>query len=171
MKICEKLGVQIQWIKYPFGKYLHSNLLKGGGDIPEGEYKDLSMKQTVVPFRNAIMLSLAVGIAESNGYERVSLAVHSGDHFIYPDCRPEFIDNIRKAIGCGTDAGIELFAPYVTYTKAEIIHEGYSMGVPFKETWTCYKGGERHCGICGSCDERKKSFIEAGIKDPTDYID
>lgn len=170
LKICEDLGSAIRFFDLPLGEFIKSSLMQDGGELPEGEYDAPSMKQTVVPFRNAIMLSIAVGIAESIQFNEVALAIHAGDHHIYPDCRPQFFDSMRKAINFGTDTGIFLYAPYLNYSKSNIIREGYDMGVPYGITWTCYKGGNRHCGVCGACDERKKAFIEADRPDPTDYI-
>lgn len=146
-----------------------SDLLNSGDEIPEGHYADESMRRTVVPFRNGIMLSVAAGLAESLGAEAVLLGNHFGDHAIYPDCRADFAAAMRSAIKLGTYAGIELLCPFQSIDKAEIARIGSSLGVPYGLTWTCYKGGEKHCGKCGSCVERREAFQLAGVPDPTEY--
>jgi 7-cyano-7-deazaguanine synthase len=127
------------------------------------------MAQTVVPFRNAIMLSIATGVAESCGAKGVVIAAHSGDHAIYPDCREEFMRAMGEAMGRGTYAGVELLRPFIAMNKAQIAAEGARLGVDFGRTWSCYKGGEIHCGRCGTCVERREAFLSAGLPDPTVY--
>ena len=127
------------------------------------------MKSTVVPFRNGIMLSVAVGIAESNELKYVMMANHGGDHTIYPDCRPEFVDAFNQAARAGTFVGVGLLSPYTHMTKADIARRGRELGIDYAETWSCYKGGDRHCGKCGTCVERREAMKEAGIDDPTEY--
>lgn len=167
---CERLGIPHTIIPLDFiGKYFQSSLLQGGEDIPEGNYDDENMKSTVVPFRNGIMLAAAAGLAESNGLHYVMLANHGGDHAIYPDCRPAFIDAMSSAIQNGTYEGIEIFAPYTNITKADICRHGKDLGINYAETWSCYKGGDKHCGKCGTCTERHDALLEAGIDDPTIY--
>lgn len=157
-------------IDLPFiSELFKSNLLKSGGDIPDGHYADESMKKTVVPFRNGIFLSIAAGYAESNGCKKIVLANHSGDHHIYPDCRREFTDAMALTVGWGTDHRVEFVSPFVGIDKTEICKLGASLMVPFELTWSCYKGREIHCGTCGTCYERKEAFRMAGIKDPTKY--
>jgi 7-cyano-7-deazaguanine synthase len=146
-----------------------SDLLRSGGDIPEGHYAEESMKKTVVPFRNGIMLSVATGFAESIGADAVTIAAHSGDHAIYPDCREPFMRAIGEAMEEGTYAGIRLLRPFIDMDKAAIARRGVELGVDFAETWSCYKGGEIHCGICGTCVERREAFLLAGLQDPTVY--
>jgi 7-cyano-7-deazaguanine synthase len=128
------------------------------------------MKQTVVPFRNAIMLSIACGLAESVGAEGLVIAAHGGDHAIYPDCREDFMQAMADAMRLGTYAGIKLVRPFIAMNKGQIAAEGARLGVDFARTWSCYKGGERHCGRCGTCVERREAFLQAGVKDPTDYV-
>ena len=167
---CERLG--IEHIVIPLGfihEYFKSSLLEGGDAIPEGHYADDNMKSTVVPFRNGIMLSIAIGIAESNQLKKVLIANHGGDHTIYPDCRPEFIDAIDKAAQAGTFVDVQVSAPYTNITKADIARIGKKLGIDYAETWSCYKGGEIHCGKCGTCVERKEALAEAGIEDTTVY--
>lgn len=151
-----------------------SSLIDGAADaIPDGHYAEETMKSTIVPNRNAIMLTIAFGIASGMQAEAVGIAVHSGDHFIYPDCRPAFVDAFRvmqeKALeGMGN---VALLAPFVHTSKAGIVTEGARLGVPFAETWSCYKGGDMHCGRCGTCVERAEAFHLAGLPDPTMYAD
>lgn len=146
-----------------------SHLLRTGGEIPEGHYEEESMKSTVVPFRNGIMLAVGAGFAESRGAEGVVIAAHSGDHAVYPDCREAFLEPMARAMREGTYAGIELLRPFVALDKAGIVRRGDELGVDFARTWSCYKGGETHCGLCGTCVERREAFLLAGVPDPTPY--
>lgn len=167
---CERLGIKHIVIYLDFiGKMFHSSLLEGADKIPEGNYDDENMRSTVVPFRNGIMLSVAAGLAESEGLRYVMMANHAGDHAIYPDCRPGFVKAMSEAIQNGTYEGIEIDAPYTGLTKADIARRGKNLGINYEETWSCYKGGEHHCGKCGTCQERKEAFREAGIDDKTIY--
>ncbi|MBR1932707.1 MAG: 7-cyano-7-deazaguanine synthase QueC [Prevotella sp.] len=167
---CERLGIKHITIPLSFmTDYFKSSLLKGGEDIPEGHYADENMKSTVVPFRNGIMLSIAVGIAESNGLTCVMMANHGGDHTIYPDCRPEFVEAFNQAAQAGTFVGVRLESPYTHLTKGDIARRGKALGIDYAETWSCYKGGEKHCGKCGTCVERREALAEAGIADTTEY--
>lgn len=167
---CGRLGIRHIVIKLDFmQKYFTSSLLEGGDEIPEGHYADENMKSTVVPFRNGIMLSVAAGIAESNGLKKILIANHGGDHTIYPDCRPEFIGAMDRAIANGTYEDVRIDAPYTNITKADIAKIGKRLGIDYSETWSCYKGGERHCGKCGTCIERKEAMAVAGIDDRTEY--
>lgn len=150
-------------------KYFKSSLLEGGEEIPEGHYADENMKSTVVPFRNGIMLSIAVGIAESNGLKYVMMANHAGDHTIYPDCTPQFVDAFDAAACAGTFVNVRLRSPYTNITKGEIAQRGKALGLDYAETWSCYKGGTYHCGKCGTCVERREALAEAGIEDTTVY--
>jgi 7-cyano-7-deazaguanine synthase len=148
-----------------------SALLSSGGEIPSGHYEEETMKQTVVPFRNAIMLSVATGLAESLGAEGLVIAAHGGDHAVYPDCREDFMQAMGDAMRLGTYAGVRLLRPFIAMKKARIAAEGARLGVDFARTWSCYKGGAVHCGRCGTCVERREAFIEAGVPDPTVYLD
>ena len=169
-KHCERLGIEHLVIPLDFmSKYFKSSLLEGSDAIPEGHYEDENMKSTVVPFRNGIMLSIAVGIAESHELKYVMMANHGGDHTIYPDCRPEFVDAFDAAANAGTYVGVRLRSPYTNITKADIARKGKALGIDYSETWSCYKGGEHHCGKCGTCVERREAFEQAGIKDITIY--
>ncbi|WP_417099105.1 7-cyano-7-deazaguanine synthase QueC [Leyella stercorea] len=167
---CERLGIKHITINLDFmHQYFKSSLLDGAEAIPEGHYADDNMKSTVVPFRNGIMLAIAIGIAESNNLDQVFIANHGGDHTIYPDCRPEFINAIDAAATAGTYNNVKVIAPYTKITKSDIAHIGKRLGIDYAETWSCYKGGEVHCGKCGTCVERKEALAEAGIEDKTIY--
>ena len=169
---CRRLGIEHIVIPLAFvAKYFKSSLLSGADAIPEGNYDDENMKSTVVPFRNGIMLAVACGIAESRDLRRVMLANHFGDHAIYPDCRRDFVDAMSEAMRCGTYCGVTVFAPYTDITKADIARRGAQLGIDYAETYSCYKGGEHHCGRCGTCRERREALAEAGIADPTLYDD
>lgn len=167
---CERLGIKHIVINLGFmHQYFKSSLLEGAEAIPEGNYDEENMKSTVVPFRNGIMLSIAAGVAESNGLKYVMMANHGGDHTIYPDCRPEFVSAMSEATRLGTYPGIEVLAPYTGITKSDIARHGKALGIDYAETWSCYKGGEHHCGKCGTCRERIEALADAGIKDHTVY--
>ena len=168
---CQRLGIRHVVIPLAFmQQYFKSSLLEGADAIPDGHYADSNMKSTVVPFRNGIMLSIAVGIAESNSLRRVLIANHGGDHAIYPDCRPEFITAIDAAAKAGTYVDVTIEAPYTNISKTDIARRGKSLAIDYSETWSCYKGGQVHCGTCGTCVERKEALREAGIADPTVYL-
>jgi len=167
---CERLGIEHVVIRMDFmQRYFQSSLLSGAADIPEGHYDDENMRSTVVPFRNGIMLAIACGLAESRGLKRLMLANHAGDHAIYPDCRPGFVEAMSQATQEGTYDRIRIDAPYTHLTKGQIAARGKRLGLNYAETWSCYKGGEKHCGRCGTCVERKEALAEAGIDDPTEY--
>lgn len=167
---CQQLGIPHITIPLTFmHQYFKSSLLEGAEAIPEGHYEEENMKSTVVPFRNGIMLAIATGIAESHELKRVYIANHGGDHTIYPDCRPEFIDAMDKATSAGTFVDVRVEAPYTNISKADIVRRGTALGIDYAKTWSCYKGSEMHCGKCGTCVERKEAFADAGIKDPTEY--
>lgn len=167
---CKKLGIEHITIPLGFiGKYFRSSLLEGADAIPEGSYKDGNMKSTVVPFRNGIMLAIACGLAESRGLKKVLIANHAGDHAIYPDCRATFIDAMNQAMAYGTYEHINIFAPYTSFSKTDIAKVGKALGIDYSKTYSCYKGGDKHCGKCGTCVERKEALRDAGIDDPTEY--
>ena len=165
---CKALGIEHRVIELDLNKMgFVSDLLQSGGNIPDGHYGDESMKQTVVPFRNGIMLSIAAGIAESMGCNKLLISNHAGDHAIYPDCRPDFIENMSKAIHFGTYNQVEILAPFTFMNKREIALNGKKINVPFEDTYSCYNGQETHCGTCGTCVERKEAL--EGF-DPTKYL-
>lgn len=167
---CEQLGIDHIVIPLAFiHDYFTSSLLQGAEAIPEGHYQDKNMKSTVVPFRNGIMLSIACGLAESRGLTKVLIANHAGDHAIYPDCRATFIDAMNQAMAYGTYEHINIYAPYTSFSKTDIAKVGKVLGIDYSKTYSCYKGGEKHCGKCGTCVERKEALRDAGIDDPTEY--
>jgi len=167
---CHRLG--IPHITIPLGfvhQYFKSSLLEGADAIPEGHYASETMKSTVVPFRNGVMLSIACGIAESHNLTNVMIANHAGDHTIYPDCTPSFIEAMNEATVAGTYVHVHVLAPYTNISKADIAKHGKTLGLDYSQTWSCYKGGERHCGKCGTCVERKEALRKAGVEDTTEY--
>ncbi|MFT5697742.1 MAG: 7-cyano-7-deazaguanine synthase [Desulforhopalus sp.] len=168
--ICQNLGVSHKIISLPFvGDLFSSSLLTSGDEIPDGAYDEPTMKSTVVPFRNGIMLSIAAGYAESIGAAKIVLGSHAGDHFIYPDCRPEFNETFARAVAIGTDGKVTIEFPYATLDKRDIGDLGRTLSVDFRATWTCYKGEDIHCGTCGACDERKYALRQDEGLDPTTY--
>ncbi len=152
-----------------------SSLLQGNSltsseiAVPEGHYTEENMKLTVVPNRNMILLSVAVGWGVSEKAHFVAYAAHSGDHTIYPDCREEFASALNSAIKLCDWHPIELYRPFVHKTKGDLVTLGTQLGLPFEKTWSCYKGGALHCGVCGTCVERREAFHLAGLPDPTGY--
>lgn len=169
-EVAEFLGVRLTVIELPLGKYFQSSLLLGSDEaIPEGHYADESMRSTVVPFRNGIMMSVAAGYAESNGAEEVWLGNHFGDHAIYPDCKKDFSDAMAKAIEEGTYQRIRMVSPFVAITKTAVARMGSELGAPLHLSWSCYNGRELHCGKCGTCVERKEAFKDSLLADPTKY--
>lgn len=167
---CRQLGIELMEIDLGFiGKYFHSSLLEGPDAVPDGEYDFDNMKSTVVPFRNGIMLAAAAGLAESHGLTVLMIANHAGDHALYPDCRLGFIEAMSKAIQEGTYEGIKVKAPYTLLSKADIALRGKRLGLDYSTTYSCYKGGEKHCGRCATCRERRAALAAAGIEDTTEY--
>ncbi|MFE3196850.1 7-cyano-7-deazaguanine synthase QueC [Embleya sp. NPDC059237] len=141
--------------------------------VPDGRYTQANMRSTVVPNRNAILLAIAAGLAVSTDADLVAFGAHSGDHTVYPDCRPAFFDAIEAAILAGNEGftapGFRLEAPFLHLTKADVVLSAAQLGVPFELTWSCYRGGSEHCGTCSTCIERRQAFTEAGVPDPTRY--
>lgn len=169
---CRQLDIPFTVIDLSFiSEHFHSALLEGAEAVPDGEYDFDNMKSTVVPFRNGIMLAAAAGIAESNGLTRVMIANHAGDHALYPDCREGFIKAMSRAISEGTYENIMLYAPYTLLTKTQIAERGKRLGIDYATTYSCYKGGRFHCGVCGTCRERREALREAGIDDTTVYAE
>ncbi len=169
-KLAAHYGVKNTVVKMPFiNELFKSDLLQSGGEIPEGHYADPSMKRTVVPFRNGIMLSIAAGFAESIGASVLILGNHAGDHAIYPDCREEFTAPMSAAIKAGTYAGVEIVRPFEKETKTGLCKLGGELNVPYELTHSCYVGDKKACGKCGTCLERVLSFYENGLIDPIEY--
>ncbi len=171
--ICEARGNWLlkRWRLLDLGnlKGILPSALTGTGEVPEGEYTEPSMAQTVVPNRNMIFLAVAAGYAEGIGAIGVAYAAHAEDHYLYPDCRPEFVFAAMDTIEKGTGGKVRLLAPFINTTKTDIVAMGKKLVVPFGRTWSCYKGEELHCGLCSTCLERMKAFKGAGMKDPTSY--
>jgi 7-cyano-7-deazaguanine synthase len=166
---CGKLNIPHIVIDLAFiNQYFKSSLLSSGGEIPLADYDIENLKSTVVPFRNGIMLSILAGLAESNNINRILLANHAGDHAIYPDCTPDFINYMNNAIKAGTFKGVQIFAPFTNITKREIALMGKNLSVDFSMTYSCYNGRDIHCGKCATCRERKEALN--GF-DPTQYED
>jgi len=164
---CKKLQIPHKLFHLQdIGKHFKSDLLKGQGKIPYGHYAAENMKKTVVPLRNGIMLMIAGGYAESIGADKILIASHAGDHFIYPDCRPEFNRALNLAIQFGTDNKVSMSAPFNKMRKEDIVKRGVTLGVDFSKTWSCYEGGNAHCWKCGTCVERIEAFERAGVEDP-----
>ncbi len=169
---CDLLGIEhkvadLSAISDLLGK--DSVLMNKEKEVPHGHYEEPQMKQTVVPNRNMIMLSVATAWAISNKFDSVVYGAHFGDHAIYPDCREEFALQLGKAIKLCDWQEISLYRPFIKKTKADIAKLGSEMGVDFTKTWTCYKGEEIHCGMCATCIERREAFYLAGVEDPTEY--
>jgi 7-cyano-7-deazaguanine synthase len=169
--ICRDLDVAYNYVDlHDINFLIASGSQAGLAPVPEGHYAEESMKQTIVPNRNMIMISIAVGHAITIGAVNVWYAAHAGDHAIYPDCRPEFVEAMQHAIAIGNAwYPPTLNAPFINMTKAEIVALGSMFDVPFARTWSCYKGEALHCGRCGTCVERKEAFVLADVEDPTQY--
>lgn len=173
-RCAQRLGVPHKVIDIAsVGATLTGSALTDDVDVPDGHYAEETMKLTVVPNRNAIMLTIAFGMAAAQKVGAVAAAVHGGDHFVYPDCRPDFIDAFQAMENRALDgfAEVQLLTPYVNGSKADIATDGAKYDTPFAETWSCYKGGDLHCGRCGTCVERREAFHLAGVDDPTVYAD
>lgn len=170
----QRLGVPHETIDMrSVGAVLTGSALTDDIDVPDGHYAEETMKVTIVPNRNAIMLTIAFGLAAARGDQAVATAVHGGDHFIYPDCRPAFTKSFDAMQRVALDgyADVRLYTPFVARTKSDIVVEGAKHNTPFDKTWSCYKGGTLQCGRCGTCVERREAFHLAGIPDPTVYED
>lgn len=148
---------------------IRSHLLTNGGSIPEGHYQDETMKQTVVPGRNLIFASMAAAVAESQGIDQIWLGIHTGDHAIYPDCRPEFLRGLQDTVKASTEGRVAVEAPFLDLDKHRILEIGYEIRVPYDKTWTCYNPYPISCGKCGSCQERIEGFRKLGKVDPLRY--
>lgn len=163
---CSKLGLEHKIINLDFMRDICSkSSLTSDQAVPEGHYEDETMKQTVVPNRNMIMASIAIGWAVNEDYDEIALGVHSGDHAIYPDCRPEFIQLLDLIAQCANFKRINVIAPFIDMDKGDIAILGKKLGVSFKDTWTCYQGEEVPCGKCGSCQERQEAMLKANIQE------
>jgi len=172
-KICHSIGIEHVVIDATGAMecFMGGSQMDLSVPVPEGHYADDSMSLTVVPNRNMILLSMAIGLAISRGRGTVAYAAHAGDHPIYPDCRPEFVNALQEAANLAWYDGVHLYAPFIRDSKADIVTYGAGMGVPFQDTWSCYQGKDIHCGRCGTCIERIEAFQIAGVEDPTQYQD
>lgn len=173
-RAAEHLGIPHRVIDITaIGAQLSGSALTDDIAVPDGHYAEQSMKITVVPNRNAIMLTIAYGMAVAQNMNAVAAAFHGGDHFIYPDCRPGFVKSFAEMQNHALEdvAHIQLHTPFLNFSKADIVTVGATLNVPFIETWSCYKGGDIHCGRCGTCVERREAFHLAQVTDPTDYAD
>ena len=170
LKVCIQLNVFMQIIELPFAQWgFKSALLEHGEAIPTGDYDEENLKKTVVPFRNGIMISIAAGIVASQGGGTVHIGAHAGDHAIYPDCRGAFLHSMQQAVGEGTAEKVALVRPFVAASKSAIVKLGVELGAPMELSYSCYKGGEIHCGECATCRERKQAFKDADVTDNTEY--
>jgi len=170
MKVCNKLKVPMQIVHLPFGSWgFKSALLSRDEAIPVGDYNEADMQKTIVPFRNGIMISIAVGIAVSRGYKTVYIGAHAGDHAIYSDCREEFLYSMQRTVLAGTDNEVCLARSFVKMSKVGIVRLGVELKAPMEMSYSCYNGAEVHCGGCATCRERKAAFKEAGVEDHTKY--
>ncbi|WP_111412045.1 7-cyano-7-deazaguanine synthase QueC [Billgrantia lactosivorans] len=172
-RVCRTHGVthQVADIRAIHGLIDNSALTDAGRDMPEGNYGEENLAATVVPNRNMILLSLAIAKAVNIGAGRVDYGAHGGDHVLYPDCRPEFVEAMNRVAGIANFAPVELHAPYLRSSKAEILADGLAMGLDYADTWTCYRGERLACGRCGSCRERLAAFAANGVCDPLAYAD
>jgi 7-cyano-7-deazaguanine synthase len=168
--VCEQLGLPHKVIDIRAMKaVMAGSALTGGGEVPEGHYEEESMKSTVVPNRNMILLSLATGYAVTVEADAVWFGAHGGDHAIYPDCRPEFVEKMDAVCRIANYEPVRVEAPYIHASKTDILADGLAMGLDYSQTWTCYNGREKACGVCGSCVERLEAFAAHGMTDPLSY--
>ena len=163
------LGVYLVNVAITGAAIFRSALVSPDLEIPSGSYAPENLAATVVPNRNSIMANLAAALAVSLDYDGIALAVHAGDHVVYPDCTPGFMGALERLLRIATGRRLEVFAPFINHSKADIVALGAALGVPFEKTWSCYRGGELHCGVCSTCIERKGAFLEANVVDPTEY--
>jgi len=169
-KVCNSLGIKHKVIDISsINQLLAGSSLTDNIDIPEGHYEAENMKSTIVPNRNMILLSLAVGYAVSVEASQVYYGAHSGDHAIYPDCRPEFVEKMNDVCLIANYESVEIFSPYLTVNKSAILTDGLSMDLDYSDTWTCYNGREKACGKCGACQERLEAFSDNNVIDPIEY--
>ncbi len=170
----ERLGCRHDIVALPLATMLTGSALTDASvEVPHGHYAADTMALTVVPNRNAVLISVAYAVAVARGADAVLVGVHAGDHHVYPDCRPAFVSALDEALRIGNEGvgNVRLEAPFVNHSKTDIARLGARLGVEWSETWSCYEGGEVHCGRCGTCVERHEAFRDAGVADPTTYAD
>lgn len=169
-RACEQLNIQHKVVDISaINSIIAGSSLTDNIDVPDGHYESDSMKQTVVPNRNMILLSLAIGYAVSLEATKVYYGAHSGDHAIYPDCRPEFVEKMQSVAAIANYEPVDIAVPYINNDKIEILADGIAMGLDYSQTWTCYNGREKACGTCGACQERLEAFDKNGLTDPLEY--
>ncbi|MCC2605938.1 7-cyano-7-deazaguanine synthase QueC [Planctobacterium marinum] len=169
-RVCKQLNVHHKIVDISaINQLIGGSSLTADIDVPEGHYAEESMKQTVVPNRNMILLSMAVGYAVSLEADKVYYGAHSGDHAIYPDCRPEFVQKMNDVSAIANYQPVEIYSPYLTVSKIDILTDGLKMGLDYSQTWTCYNGREKACGKCGACQERLEAFEKNASSDPLEY--
>jgi 7-cyano-7-deazaguanine synthase len=169
-EICAKLNIPHKIVDISaINQIIGGSSLTDDIDVPEGHYEAENMKQTIVPNRNMILLSMAVGYAVSIEAEKVYYGAHSGDHAIYPDCRPEFVDKMNAVCQIANYEAVEIVTPYLYESKIAILSDGLAMGLDYSDTWTCYNGREKACGKCGACQERLEAFKLNDAVDPLTY--
>ena len=169
-KVCAALNVPHKVVDISaINSLMAGSSLTSDIDIPEGHYAEESMKNTVVPNRNMVLLSMAIAYAVSLEAAEVYYGAHSGDHHIYPDCRPEFVHAMNAVAGIANYQAVEIVTPFLNNTKGEILAAGLAMNLNYGDTWTCYNGREHACGKCGACNERIEAFSEQGVSDPLTY--
>lgn len=169
-RVCAELGVEHKIVDISgINSLIGGSSLTSDIAVPEGHYEEESMKSTVVPNRNMILLSLAIGYAVSLQANKVYYGAHSGDHAIYPDCRPEFVQKMNDVSQIANYEAVEIYSPYLNDSKIEILTDGLKMGLDYGKTWTCYNGREKACGRCGACQERLEAFAKNQISDPLEY--
>ncbi|MDB2373572.1 7-cyano-7-deazaguanine synthase QueC [Psychrosphaera haliotis] len=169
-RACEQLNIQHKIVDISaINSIIAGSSLTDDIDVPDGHYESDSMKQTVVPNRNMILLSLAIGYAVSLEATKVYYGAHSGDHAIYPDCRPEFVEKMQNVAAIANYEPVDIAVPYINNDKIEILADGIEMGLDYSQTWTCYNGREKACGTCGACQERLEAFNKNGLTDPLEY--
>lgn len=169
-RVCEELNVPHKIVDISaINTLIGGSSLTSDIDVPEGHYEEESMKSTVVPNRNMILLSLAIGYAVSLNASKVYYGAHSGDHAIYPDCRPEFVQKMNDVSLIANYEAVEIYSPYLHVSKIDILTDGLAMGLDYGKTWTCYNGREKACGKCGACQERLEAFEKNAVTDPLEY--
>ncbi|MDI9243704.1 7-cyano-7-deazaguanine synthase QueC [Marinobacter sp. CHS3-4] len=169
-EVCQSLSIPHKVVDIrSLNVVMDGSALTADVDVPEGHYEEESMKATVVPNRNMILLSLATGYAVTAGADSVWYGAHGGDHAIYPDCRPEFVEKMDAVCRVANYQPVAIEAPFMGADKSQILTEGLNMGLDYSKTWTCYNGRERACGRCGSCVERLEAFAANGVTDPLPY--
>ncbi|MEL0613229.1 7-cyano-7-deazaguanine synthase QueC [Marinomonas arenicola] len=169
-EVCKQLNIPHKVVDITaINSLMAGSSLTGDSEIPEGDYESESMKSTVVPNRNMVLLSMAIAYAVSLEAGKVYYGAHSGDHHIYPDCRPEFVDAMNAVSKIANYQSVEIVTPFLNNSKGEILKAGLAMDLDYGKTWTCYNGREKSCGKCGACNERLEAFAEQGKTDPLAY--